>query len=96
VRWPMLKSCEDATIEGLIALWPEIHVRRSSIFDAVVEMSDRQNGIPVGPDLSRPSPIYRPSNEAHLNAAPKKAVRERRATYKKRTSHEATQENLWG
>jgi predicted nuclease of restriction endonuclease-like RecB superfamily len=43
MRWPptcsKLANCEDATLEALLDLWPEVHVRRTSIFDAVVEVS---------------------------------------------------------
>ena len=40
VRWPLLAQCEDATVEALLDLWPEIHVRRDSIFDVTVEVSE--------------------------------------------------------
>ena len=43
IRWrptySQLANCEDATLEALLDLWPEVHVRRTSIFDAVVEVS---------------------------------------------------------
>jgi predicted nuclease of restriction endonuclease-like RecB superfamily len=35
-HWPILAACEDATIEALISLWPEVHISRSSIFEATV------------------------------------------------------------
>ena len=41
-RWPELSACEDATIEALLSLWPEIQIRRASIFEAVVEIVDEQ------------------------------------------------------
>jgi predicted nuclease of restriction endonuclease-like RecB superfamily len=39
-RWPILATCEDATIETLISLWPEVHISRSSIFEATIAVSD--------------------------------------------------------
>jgi len=113
MRWPILANCDDSTLEALLSLWPEIQVRRDSIFDAVVEIMHN-----VGPDLSRPSPIYRPVGTANelspgttsgrgqaitptvkeipLKPAPKRQVRERRSNYKKRTTIETTQGDLWG
>jgi len=40
IRWPLLAQCEDATVEALLDLWPEIHVRRDSIFDVTVEVPE--------------------------------------------------------
>ncbi len=37
-RWPVLSACEDATLEALLDLWPEVQVRRDSIFEAQVEL----------------------------------------------------------
>ena len=37
-RWPILATCEDATIESLISLWPEVHISRSSIFEATISL----------------------------------------------------------
>jgi len=39
VRWPVLAGYEDAMLEALLGLWPEIRVHRTSIFDAIVEVS---------------------------------------------------------
>lgn len=39
-HWPMLAACENATIEALISLWPEVHISRSSIFEATIAISD--------------------------------------------------------
>ncbi len=39
-HWPVLATCEDATIEALISLWPEVHISRSSIFEATITVSD--------------------------------------------------------
>ena len=82
VRWPVLQSCEDATIEGLIALWPELRVRRSSIFEAVVEMADTQE-------------MYPGEGDVEMDRA-KKVLRERRSLLKKRIGNGPIQGNLWG
>ncbi len=39
-RWPILAICEDATIEALISLWPEVHISRISIFEATISLLD--------------------------------------------------------
>jgi len=39
-RWPILATCEDATIEALISLWPEVHISRISIFEATISLLD--------------------------------------------------------
>lgn len=38
--WPTLASCEDATIEALFSIWPEVHISRSSIFEATIAVSE--------------------------------------------------------
>jgi hypothetical protein len=91
-RWPMLTECEDATLEALLGLWPEVQVQRSSIFDAVVELV---SDVETSPIASASLPIV----ETQLIATPKemkKQVREKRVTLKKRSVDEAKQEDLWG
>ncbi len=39
-RWPILAGCEDATIEAIISLWPEVHINRISIFEATISLLD--------------------------------------------------------
>ena len=39
-RWPILATCEDAAIEALISLWPEVHISRISIFEATISIID--------------------------------------------------------
>ncbi len=39
-RWPILATCEDASIEALISLWPEVHISRISIFEATISVLD--------------------------------------------------------
>ena len=86
-RWPELSGCEDATIEALLSLWPEIQIRRTSIFEAAIEVVSEQDV--VQEDVEE---IIAVGKEA------KKMVRERRAAPKKRgvVEQEATQGDLWG
>ncbi len=39
-HWPILATCEDSTIEALIGLWSEVHISRSSIFEATISLLD--------------------------------------------------------
>jgi len=89
-RWPELSTCEDATIEALLAFWPEIQIRRASIFEAVVEIVDEQ-------DLAHEA-MPDDVEEVVSGKGAKKLVRERRVATKKRSvvEQEATQGDLWG
>ena len=40
LRWTILTPCEDAFIEAVISMWPEVHISRSSIFEATVSLFD--------------------------------------------------------
>lgn len=83
-RWQAFAGCEDAGLEVLISIWPDIDINRSSIFDATVERADAQ--------------AYEPSSPVTLEAVQpiKKQVRERRVTTtKKRVEDETKQEDLW-
>ena len=95
VRWPALAEAEDASLEALISLWPAIHIRRSSIFEAVVELA----GSPKIGDADYEDALYGVSTRQ--DERPKKVVSERRPAYKKRPAASegipsATQQNLWG
>ncbi|HYX48837.1 MAG TPA: DUF790 family protein, partial [Ktedonobacteraceae bacterium] len=46
LHWPILASCEDATIEAVISMWPEVLIVRSSIFEATVSLYDGQETSP--------------------------------------------------
>jgi predicted nuclease of restriction endonuclease-like RecB superfamily len=85
-RWPELSACENATIEALLGLWPAIHIRRTSIFEATVEIVDEQE------------PVHEDVEEIVSGKGAKKLVRERRISTKKRSvaEQEATQGDLWG
>jgi predicted nuclease of restriction endonuclease-like RecB superfamily len=86
-RWPVLSACEDATLEALLDLWPELQVRRDSIFEAQVELVVDGLADVQEPDVE----------EVHAPTA-KKLVRERRVAVKKHAvaEQEATQADLWG
>jgi hypothetical protein len=85
-RWPELAACEDATIEALFGMWPEIRINRSSIFDATIELASSDPTIPreIAPEA--------------VEKDVKKTVRERRPASRRRTPppEETTQANLWG
>ncbi len=84
MRWPELAPGDDASLEALMSLWPAIQIRRSSIFEAIVTLADAPEDVGAHYSASASQPT------------PKKAVRERRATYKKRPDDTpATQKDLW-
>lgn len=83
-HWPELTGCDDATIEALLALWPEVEVRRGSIFEATLVIKALRDA-----EEERDVPA-----EAASPAA-RKVVRERRGGGKKRVSQETNQQNLW-
>jgi predicted nuclease of restriction endonuclease-like RecB superfamily len=89
-RWPELAACEDATIEALLAFWPQIQIKRASIFDAVVEIVDEPGAAREDEEVN--------VEEDVAGKGVKKLVRERRVATKKRSivEQEATQGDLWG
>jgi hypothetical protein len=70
-HWPMLAACENATIEALISLWPEVHISRSSIFEATIAISD-------GKETSLPQIEATPKKLARTQRSPakKRIIRE--------------------
>ena len=90
-RYPALSHCEDATIETLVGLWPEIHIKRDSIFDVTVELLTT-TPVETSPEASVVPSESEPASEV------KRPVRERRSPTKKRaaTSSEIVQGDLWG
>lgn len=88
IRWPQLAGCEDATIEAIIGLWPEVYVRRTSIFEAVVEIVAHSS------DLAQLVTHIEQIDPQH-SPLPKKAVHEKRIAPKKRVKKEAAQGDLW-
>lgn len=85
-RWPSLAGCEDATLEALISLWPEVHISRSSIFEPVVELVGKE-GVSFEKKATPASEVV---------SASKKSTRERRASPKKHSGNATTQGDLWG
>ncbi len=70
-RWPILATCEDASIEALISLWPEVHISRISIFEATISLLD-------GEETSLPQ-VETPSKQsvrAQKTIAKKRIIRE--------------------
>jgi predicted nuclease of restriction endonuclease-like RecB superfamily len=84
-RQPVLNDCDETTFEALLGLWPSVHLRRSSMFEAVVTLAGEEYTLSEDQDEAQ--------------AAPRKVVRERRAAYKKRPAEKAdstaSQQNLW-
>jgi len=83
-HWPMLADYENTALEGLLSLCSEIYIRRSSIFDAIVEVS-----MPA-------SQVATSSAGVEARDTPKRRIRERRVKYEKRDVTEVVQEDLWG
>jgi hypothetical protein len=89
-RWPELAGCDDATIEALLALWPEVEIRRDSIFEArLLVMTLRDVGVAQAHANQEEAP-----SELTRSTA-RKVVRERRIGSKKRAPQESSQQNLW-
>ncbi len=84
-RWPLLTGCEDLTIEAMLGLWPEVSVRRSSIFEATVAMAN---------DSAKQ--IATANDEEQTYTVPgRKSGREKRTIQKKRVVRETSQGDLW-
>lgn len=91
----VLQNCADATIETLLGLWPEVCIQRSSIFDAIVKLSDRE----VIVDKSEiKENLVATDEDSFIAANPvKRKIREKSAGIKKRSigMSEAVQSSLW-
>jgi hypothetical protein len=81
-----LATSEDAALEALFSLWPEVQVKRSSIFDATIAIEGAGDT-----EDARDTP----EENASYPTATKKAVRERKSPYKKRTATKTQQGDLW-
>ncbi|MDQ2717400.1 MAG: DUF790 family protein, partial [Chloroflexota bacterium] len=91
-RWPVLAKCEESALEALLNLWPEVRVRRSSIFEALVEHVEAGQLEGVEGETQLASPVDR----ATIQGTKKQGrVRERRAPQKKLEASETTQGDLW-
>ena len=64
-QWPILAACEDATIEALVSLWPEVHISRSSIFEATIAISE-------GDETPQPRVEAAPKKSARTQRTPTK------------------------
>jgi predicted nuclease of restriction endonuclease-like RecB superfamily len=85
VHWPSLAECEDLTIETMLGLWPEVSVRRSSIFEATVTMTNHSA-----------EQIATANGEEQAYTVPgRKLGREKRTIQKKRVVRETSQGDLW-
>jgi len=96
-RWSTLAHCDDATIEAIFDLWPQVHVQRNSIFDAEVSLVN-----PVGAAYN--AQLLAPDNATETTEMPnteaeaisrKKPPREKRTAQKKRVIRELAQGDLW-
>ncbi|GAC1618751.1 MAG: hypothetical protein NVS4B7_10990 [Ktedonobacteraceae bacterium] len=91
VRWPALADYENATIEAILSLWPEVHIHRTSIFEAVVKVVKQVTELNTDAGIQSVS-----ANEKLTSDVPtKKTSREKRAAPKKRIVREAAQGDLW-
>jgi predicted nuclease of restriction endonuclease-like RecB superfamily len=70
-RWPILATCEDATIEAVIGLWPEVHISRISIFEAAISVSDGEK-----PSQSHTETPSKKMMKGHKKTPQKRIVRE--------------------
>lgn len=86
-RWPELAGCDDATLEALLALWPEIEIRRASIFEATVVITALRAASQDEAEEEQSGEVARTTG--------KRVVREKRVSYKKRAPQETSQPNLW-
>ncbi|MGI9059583.1 MAG: DUF790 family protein [Ktedonobacteraceae bacterium] len=87
-RWPLLRSCEDATIEAILGLWPEVSISRSSIFEASVAVT-----VPGAENVEQSQEAVDYSEQTPI--AGKKAVRGKATVTKKRLVRETSQGDLW-
>jgi predicted nuclease of restriction endonuclease-like RecB superfamily len=92
-HWPILSTCDDATIEALMTLWPEMSIRRDSIFEAVVEVKTDE---PESTEVIQEEEIALVAAEAEKSV--KKPGKEKRTSAKKRLVKEQNmvQGDLWG
>ena len=102
-QWAALAQCEDAAIEALISLWPEVRISHNSIFEATIGLTNNVEGQGNDTQLNALPPTEEPATITSQPAA-KKQIRERRTMYKNRTSdhqdrlsaNKTIQGDLWG
>jgi hypothetical protein len=72
----------------MLGLWPQVRVQRTSIFEAMVELTDNAGAPFIAPNI--------PNNEAMPDNVPtRKPSREKLTVPKKRVVKEAVQGDLW-
>jgi predicted nuclease of restriction endonuclease-like RecB superfamily len=81
--WPQLAGCADAAIEILLSSWPQVQIRRASLFEATVTVQG-VHGVEQAP-----------APQALTSPGARTVVRERRPGRKKSRQQEAGQQNLW-
>ena len=86
LRWPILQQCEDATIEAILGLWPELQVHRSSIFEASVTLTP--SATTSMEQTEEPEQVKKPARSKGSSGTPKKRV--------VRETRETLQGDLWG
>jgi hypothetical protein len=89
VYWPELAGCDDATVEALLTLWPEVEIRHDSIFEATLLVPALRAAGNAGDEVEQQQ-----QGEA-TDPVQRKVVRERRVGSKKRAPQETSQQNLW-
>lgn len=87
--WPELAGCDDGAIEVLLGLWPEVYIRRSSIFEATLVVKALHDTDALVGEAEREPETTSPA------ASGKRGVRERRTGGRQQVRHEASQQNLW-
>lgn len=86
--WPLLQNCEDATIEAILGLWPEVKISRSSIFEASVTVTT-----PETENMEQSQEVVDYSEQ--LPITNKKPTRSKATVTKKRLVRETSQGDLW-
>ncbi len=87
-RWSLLQSCEDATIEAILGLWPEVSIHRSSIFEASIAVT-----VPGAENVAQSDETVDYLEQPPI--ASKRAARGKVTGTKKRVVRETSQGDLW-
>lgn len=106
---PALQACDESAIEALITLWPEIYIRRDSIFEAQVELaaeslSEESPMVDTnhvsGEDVAMPAmPLTEPEGvpvSGKKTSSGRKPDTTRAKAGRKRVAAPAVQSDLWG
>ncbi|GHO75728.1 hypothetical protein KSD_34990 [Ktedonobacter sp. SOSP1-85] len=106
---PVLQACDESAIEALITLWPEIYIRRDSIFEAQVELATESlsqespmvdTNHASGEDIEMPAmPLTEPESvpvSGKKTSSGRKLDTTRAKAGRKRVASPAVQSDLWG